>query len=613
MIKTHPMQITQQIADALKSGRAVDAERLCREQLQQAADDRDVLLLLALSLQQQGKLRDALAPYKRLTELEPHSGLHLCNYASALEVAGDRVAAARAAEAAARLDPQNDEVLQQLGLLYLQLHRLPEARDVLLRAHALAPRSPLAKLHAARACIACRDSRATALLAGWREWPRFGGQVQCELAEALMQTGAMSDAISVLQAVMAESASDSPVRALLLLASAYQRINKLEAAHDCLVRVMSSDAIRKPGIRQEINRQLAQLDLRAHRFSEAARQLVSDGPLGRSDYDHYFLLGAAYDGLGRAEDALAAFEQAHATQVAEIHTYAGHLATASWPLLPYGGKRLDASSLAGWPRMAAPDSSQSPVFVVGFPRSGTTLLEQMLDAHDNLQSMDEQPFLRQLADRLAGYGVEEPNDLALLGQRDCDELRKDYLAMVSERVAWPWQGRLVDKNPLNMTRLAFIRRLFPQARIVFAMRDPRDVILSCYMQNFQSSPLAVACKSLQSIARAYVSAMQDWSHHAALFKHAGILTVRYETLVSNTREEVRRIAHFLDLEGFDQMLHFDAHARAKGFISTPSYTRVVQPIDAGRVARWRKYAAQFAPLRPVLESTLEQWGYDDSR
>jgi Flp pilus assembly protein TadD len=611
MALTDNMQATRQIADALKSGQAAEAERLCREQLRLAADDRDLLLLFALSLQQQGRLRDALAPYKRLTELESRSGLHLCNYASALEVAGDSTAATRVAETAARLDPQNSEVLQQLGLLYLQLHRLPDAREVLLQAHALAPQSPLAKLHAARACVACRDPRATTLLAGWREWPRFDEQLQCELAEALMQTGAMSDAIRVLQVMMTESGAS--IRALLLLASAYQRVNRLEVARDCLMRVMSDPAMRKPGIRREVNHQLAQLDLRAHRYLEAVRQLESDGPLDRNDYDHYFLLGAAYDGLDRTADALTALERAHAAQVAEIHTYAGHLATAPLPLLPYAGKRLDASSLAKWPRLTAPDSPQLPVFIVGFPRSGTTLLEQMLDAHENLQSMDEQPFLRQLADRLTAYGVKSSNDLALLGQRDCDELRKDYLAMAGERVGRQWHGRLVDKNPLNMTRLAFIRRLFPQAKIVFAVRDPRDVVLSCYMQNFQSSPLAVVCKSLQSIAHAYVSVMQNWSYHAALFENAGILTVRYEKLVSNTEEEVQRIARFLNLDGYDQMLHFDAHAQAKGFISTPSYAQVVQPISAGRIARWQKYGPQFAHLLPILQSTLEQWGYGESR
>jgi transcriptional regulator with XRE-family HTH domain len=116
--------------------------------------------------------------------------------------------------------------------------------------------------------------------------------------------------------------------------------------------------------------------------------------------------------------------------------------------------------------------------------------------------MDENPFFNRLADTLRRHDPAVLADLAVLRQLDCDELRKRYLVMVSEKIRRRWDARLVDKNPLNMLWLPLIYRLYPAAKHVLAIRHPCDVILSCYMQNFRSSILIASSETLERLARA---------------------------------------------------------------------------------------------------------------
>jgi hypothetical protein len=261
-----------------------------------------------------------------------------------------------------------------------------------------------------------------------------------------------------------------------------------------------------------------------------------------------------------------------------------------------------------WPRHRAPDSRESPVFVVGFPRSGTTLLEQMLDAHPLLQSMDETPFFERLASKLRAHNPKILADLSVLRQYDVDELRKHYHLMAAERIPRRWDAQLVDKNPLNLLWLPMIYRLFPAAKFIFCLRHPCDVILSCYMQNFRSSVLGAACENLPRLAAAYVQAMQCWLHEAQIMK-PDVLMSRYEDLVTDFESNTRRIADFLQLEDASPMLQFDRRAREKAYIATPSYSQVIEPINTKGLNRWHLYREYFEPVLPILQPMLDHWGY----
>jgi hypothetical protein len=222
--------------------------------------------------------------------------------------------------------------------------------------------------------------------------------------------------------------------------------------------------------------------------------------------------------------------------------------------------------------------------------------------------MDETPFFERLAGKLRSHDPRILDDLSVLRQYDCDELRKKYFLLTAERIQRRADVRLVDKNPLNMLWLPMIHRLFPAAKIILCVRHPCDVVLSCYMQNFRSSVLGAACENLERLAAAYVQAMQTWLQHAAVIKPDALVS-RYEDLVADTTTQTRRVADFLDLADAAPMLRFDQRAREKGYIATPSYSQVIEPVNTKGLGRWQAYRKYFEPALPILQPMLDHWGY----
>lgn len=595
------------IVAALQSDDPVVAERLCRASLQQQPDEPGLRVLLALSLWRQDKRDEALAIYAELAHASPSSSLHWGNYATALQTAGDLVAAEEALKKLTGLAPDDPERLDELGIVQLRLGQPREARETLLRAFGQAPESPRIRIHAARACAACRDSRADHLLAPWRGWLPLEEALQFDLADLLTQTGEADAAVGLLEDLIARDPAHRAAQ--VLLANLYERVNRLDDA-EALVREISDSGVEADaGVRLELAHQRAELAARRREYALARTILEQAGPRNDKDVGHWFALARACDKLGDIGAAMRALAAGHAAQIAEIQVTTPHFFEADAELLPNVDARVNAADYRAWPTLRAPDAAQSPVFVVGFPRSGTTLLEQMLDAHPRLQSMDERPFFSMLTNQLENStGLEIPRDLGRLDQRDCDELRKGYLTMACAKVPRRWDARLVDKNPLNMLWLPMLHRLFPKARIILALRHPCDVILSCYMQNFRATVLAVAGQSLEHLARAYVAAMENWLYHAGIFK-PDVFVSRYEDLVADTPGQTRRIATFLGLDGAESMLGFDARAREKGYIKTPSYTQVIEPINARGIGRWQRYRKYIEPVLPILRPALERWGY----
>lgn len=597
------------IVAALKSGNLEEAENFCRAALTHEPDHPDTLLLLGLALQRQARPSDALVPFTRLIELFPRDSMHWTNYATALSRAGDAGAARRSVEKAVELAPDEPEQLEQLGLLCLELGNPQAARNALFRASERAPEVARIRIHAARASIACHDLRAGDLLLGWREWLPLSDELQLELADLLTQISEQWDALELLEDLATRKPTDWPTQ--LLLAKVYERVNRPDQAEAKLewIAAMQVPTADTAWIQRELDVQRSQLAMRRREHARAHRLLVAAGPGNDEDAGYYFLLAKACDRLGDAPAAMDALETAHKLQVEDLRLSNPHLLEPDASLLPGVDDRVTAEDYRQWPILRAPDISQSPVFVVGFPRSGTTLLEQMLDAHPRLQSMDERPFLNILAGQLHNIGIGVPEDLAKLDQRDCDELRKGYVLMGCGKVPRRWDARLVDKNPLNMLWLPMLHRLFPHAKIILALRHPCDVIWSCYLQNFRAASLVSACRSLTHLAHAYVAAMRYWLYHVEVF-HPDVLVSRYEDLVADAPAQARKIAAFLDLEDADAMLRFDSRAREKGFIKTPSYTQVIEPINARSVEHWQQYRKFFDSVLPILQPMLEQWGYD---
>lgn len=597
-----------QIAAALQAGQLSQAEQQSRAALLEQPRDESLLLLLAISLQYQGRMLEARDIHAELTRLYPASSTHWNNYATIHAALGEQNEARAAYAKAAELDPHNIDVLLQLGLLLIEQHEYLAARHTLLDAYALDQASPQIRVAAARACCLCQDfENAEELLKPWHQWlPLNDDGLQFELARVLVLQTDVTDAAALLEDVLSRNPSQLDAR--LLLATIYERFNRLELCEAMVQPVLAAASGATASQRNEASHVLATLAMRRNDVTSALRLLEQAGPKDNDDNAHFFQLASVYDKLGERDAAMQALSEAHRLSTRQRQHDSPEFFGPDARALATDAPRVSAEQYARWPHLIAPEMQDSPIFVVGFPRSGTTLLEQMLDAHPGLQSMDENPYFNRLANILRKHDTRILDDLGVLQQYDCDELRKRYHAMVSERITRRWDARLVDKNPLNMQWLPVIHRLFPEAKFILALRHPCDVLLSCYMQNFRSSALMAACSSLERLAHAYVETMSNWLEDVNIFQPS-VMVSRYEDLVSDFRGQTRRIAEFLALEDDTPMLSFDQHARGKAYIGTPSYSQVIEPVNRKGLNRWHNYRRHFEPVLPILEPMLKHWDY----
>ena len=596
------------LAAAMRVGDFPEAERLSRSFLALEPTREDLWLVLAVSLQYQNRNAEAVEAYAELTRLYPGNGIHWSNYATALRAVGSLDEAEKAFAEAIRLSPHNAAPHVNLGLLLIQRQDYLDAREKLLDAIEIEPNLPMIRIHAANACSLCQDfDRAEQLLKPWRQWlPLNDDSLQLELAHQLLLLSDGAGAELLLEELVRRQPMH--IEGRIRLASVYERMNRMDDAQAMLRSIGAYSENIDTLTRNLVDHVQAGLEVRKRNLAAAKSLLEGAGPRHAEDSTHYFELGEVYDKLGEYESAMTALRTAHARKIEEMMRITPEQFEPDAPALPTAVPDVSAEDYRAWPVFDAPDARNSPIFIVGFPRSGTTLLEQMLDAHPKLQSMDENPFFNRLADTLRRHDSRILGSLDVLRQFDCDELRKRYLTMVAEKVRRQWNAQLVDKNPLNMLWLPFIHRLFPNAKYILAIRHPCDVILSCYMQNFRSSILVTASASLRRLAQAYVAAMQVWLHHVDVLK-PNVLVSRYEDLVADLPQQAARIATFLELEDASPMLQFDRHARDKGYIGTPSYSQVIEPVNRKGLDRWLRYREYFEPVLPVLEPMLRHWGY----
>lgn len=506
-------------------------------------------------------------------------------------------------------EPENADALLRLGWLRLQRRDWAGAREALLHAHVLQPRSPVIRIYATHALSACHDDRAPQMLADWRDWLPLPDKQQLDLALAMQNTDWSAEAVDVLHDLLARSPGDRWAR--ITLAGLYERMNRLDDAGAIVADMLADSASNDAAMQVELLHQQAVLLKREGDLAAAREVLERVGPRTDDDADHYFELAEMADRQHDESAAMHWLGLAHAREREALSRVALQRLEQGTSVFPQIGERMTAADAARWSRLAAPGMRQSPVFVVGFPRSGTTLVEQMLDAHPALQAMDERPYFTMLTDQLEEHGVRVPRQLDTLTQADCDELRKGYLMLVCSRIQRRWGQRLVDKNPLNMLRLPLIHRMFPDARFILMLRHPGDVLISNYMQSYRSAVMMAASLSLESLATAYGQAFEYWFHHAALLQPA-VLEVRYEELVADPDAQAARLAAWLELDDAEPMLRVAQHAREKGFIGTPSYAQVIEPIHGRAIGRWQRYRPWLdGPLR-TLAPVLARLGYADA-
>jgi len=597
------MPLLEQGYRLLQLGNPVAAERQGRAALAAAPGHPLALSLVGIALHAQARDPEAANVFDELVRLEPDVRGHWMNYGTVLRAIGRTSAALEAYDRAAALGENSADLLYNIGLLHLELAEYEAARIALRDAHAANPRDAEISLYYATACSHTLDrSDGLAALADWPRLEHLTPELVAKIGSTLLSLGDAAAAGAAIDRVLANPAADP--QALLQVVLALERMNRLAEANALMARLQhAADA----SLGSDYLLARARLAQRAERHEEAItcfRALIAQCKEVDETFVHQFPLAKSLDALARYDEAFQALVEAHASQTLRTQRTMPEIPQLKSDTMRITRIGCHRDDVARWDHSGAPAYEDSPIFIVAFPRSGTTLLEQSLDAHPRLKSMDEQPYLQNAIARLAG---QYPEHMATLTRAQLDDARDYYWSLVATRVALAPGEQLIDKNPLNILRLPVIARLFPHSRIVFAIRHPCDVLASCFMQLFNAE-FAWHCRDIPTLGLAMHRTFDYWYRQAALLQPA-VAEIRYENFVVGFEQGVRGLAEFLDLPWTDAMLAPGEHAQRKGYISTPSYAQVVQPVHSRSIGRWRHYEDQLRPALTHLQPWIDRWGY----
>lgn len=318
--------------------------------------------------------------------------------------------------------------------------------------------------------------------------------------------------------------------------------------------------------------------------------------------------GHCLDRLGRVGEAFDAYTRANSAFDAMPETM--RIAKDAFPSVIDRTHAL-LSSREWASRLTFAGPARAPVFVVGFPRSGTTMIEQMLGAHSGVITSDEAPFIRDVVRELDAIPGGYPGALTTLNEHQASGLRDRYWSLARRRLGPGVADKtLVDKQPLNLAYLACVGRLFPGARVVVVARDPMDAVLSCWMQAFTPNQATVHFSSLRRAAALYEKVMGLWLESG---ERCGVeaITVRYEDVLDDPRGQMSRCLAHAGLAWEQGVESFHEHI-GRRFVSTPSYQSVGTPISRKSVGRWVRYHDHVEGVLPILERFRSVLGYGRS-
>ncbi|GAA5482044.1 tetratricopeptide repeat-containing sulfotransferase family protein [Haloferula sargassicola] len=393
-------------------------------------------------------------------------------------------------------------------------------------------------------------------------------------------------------------------------AAALERSGRREAARELLLELLRGQPTHLRAVRL-----LAHIERLDGAF-DAARQRL-EAHLSRhpsvEDWRLRYELAAVLDRLGDYEAAMRqlALAKHQIRSGSQAHHDAWRaLATRQWELT----RALDADRLQRW---SVTTGGRPPMpricLLAGFPRSGTTLLEQILCAHPGCLGTDETGILAtQFRNPLALAPASAAAAMDGLDALDAEQLaagRAEYLRATEDRVGEALDDRLlIEKEPLLTGDLAVPLRLFPEAKILMPLRDPRDVVVSFFFTIVPLAPHSVAAAGLPETCRYYAEVLRHWLWLRDRIDPQRWMESRYEDLLSRPGVQTRRLCSFLGLEWSPGMLAHHRAAPGKD-IGTPTYDDVSRPLYTRARGRWENYRRWLEPHLDLLEPYLDAFGY----
>lgn len=582
------------------------AAALCRQALESNPRDPAALLYLARAIHNLGQQKAALDTLRHALQIRPDHAEAWYALAHALRASGDLPAAVDAYEKALEHSPGLRQARLNLGITYFNMEDAHAAlacfEDLLARhpddiealVHSGLTLQLAGDLPAARA----RLERAVARHPDHPLGRRY-------LAAVCSEEGDDKAAIEHLEKALELTPGDADLYAEL--AGIHELSNRLDAMARVVERGLEI-APRHPRLVIES----ARLQRRRGAPQAALQQLELVDPDSlppRAAQQFFHEASLALDRIGEADQAMQTIAVANRITAGEpraagidrnaiferIERIRRWADTATAPDEQPGGEA------GGW-------AGEDICFIIGFPRSGTTLLNTMFDAHDDAASIDEKPTLEPVFDRIReshGY----PEGIDRLSESGLASLRANYRENLTRFLPdGHGAGIVIDKMPLRMLDAGVMRRLLPQSRFILALRHPCDLIISNYMQLFDANEALIHTSTIDGTVKLYDAVMTAWYAIEPLVADR-LVRLRYEDLVSDPHSELRRVCDFLDLPFDPELVETRHRIEQRSRIRTPSYQQVSEDIYQRSAGRWHRYRRHLEPYLPILKKHAIALGY----
>jgi Tfp pilus assembly protein PilF len=567
----HLAPLEDRAVEAQRGGATEEAECLALDVLELAPGRTRTLAILYEIRKAQGKSAASAALVRRMVALEPNNFWATNELTLLLLGNGNITEAERHARNAVRIAPENAQAHYLMGMALTEAFR-----------------PAVAEYHYHRA-LELTGARDPVVLANFALCLKNQGKMQAARALYKESLDAVPDSLHTLLGLARLEEADRNLAAAMLL------LERAEALFpdNPNVLLLRATVLGRTG---DAAAALAVLD----------KPAAAKATLGPAEW---LEKGRLLDRMGRYAEAFAAFD-AGRSRLREVSSLS-YLDEHAQQLTARLKNFFTAKRLATLPRATRRRDVAQPIFVLGFPRSGTTLLEQTLTAHPRIAAGDELPFIAEIAElmpRLLESPLAYPEALAELWmgdhREDLNNLRDHYLrrvgalGIVPEDAAW-----FTDKMPLNETHLGLIHLLFPESALVHVVRHPLDVVLSVY-SNLLTHGFYCAY-ALESAARHYARVMELVDHQVGEMS-LKYLRVRYEDVVDDQEASIRRVLEFIG-EDFDPgCLAFHENRR---YARTASYAQVTEKLYDRSRYRYRNYLPQLQPVISILQPVIERLGY----
>jgi Tfp pilus assembly protein PilF len=568
----HVAPLAEQASKAFAEGRVEEATALCLDVLELSPGQAQALKLL-YQIRKTERPNAALALIRRVVSLYPNDFWATNELTLLLLNRGALAEAEVHARNAVRIAPENAQAHHLMGMIMTEINR-PQ----------------IGEYHYRRA-LELADRRGPVLLAN--------------LAWNLKNQGKMAEA----RALYEESLGADP--SVLQTALGWARLEEADRDFAAAAGLLDKAEALAPG-NQSVLLSRAVLHGRTRDYEDALKVLDAiaaqrrDGVLGPSEL---LEKGRLLDQMGRYGDAFVAFVEGKRL-VREV-SGTSYLEAEAAAVVARLKSFFTTTRLSITPRASVRTDSPQPIFIVGFPRSGTTLVEQTLSAHPRISAADELPFISDITGimpRMLNSPLTYPDAMAELWMGDqregLDNLRDYYLQRARQsgvmRPGAPW---FTDKMPLNETHLGLIGLLFPASPIIHVLRHPLDVVLSVFSNQLTHG--FYCAYSLESAAKHYALIAELVAHYRSQMA-LRYLPIRYEEIVDDQEASVRRMLKFIGEEFDESCLNFQENKR---YARTASYAQVTEKLYDRSRFRCRHYLEELAPVFPILQSAMDRLGY----